>query len=397
MKGITRIISLILTCLLVVRTSTCCAQYLRLNNDKCRNGLYFDLLRIVNYNGYEHWRWGAGFYWVSPSMPYVPQWQVHTYGAYGIHDKRFKYGIHIARNYRGLHWWRPFVSISDDLTQNTSAAIQNSFSLLHGKKNTLIVASQFVRQQALSAGISARWNTLLSKVEFNYKRQQMLFDNTRLLYPTRNDVMPNWSHLCEMHTQISIRGITTDIRCGTASDAPGWWYLRTLLQYDYKKIWEDKTTLELFFQTGLAAALCKESNNPLHQLFEQYNIGGSYNSFFHFHNCLLTLPPESFMADHFLRTNIHYQLPVVGWNHWLSAPQPFAQVMTTVGRHYKINDWSAIGEATAGITGLWIWQRLDFGCAIAYQLFNISTGTTSIRPDSNYKRWAFVICATASF
>lgn len=373
---------------------TCRAQYIRLDNGNGRDAFYFDISRVANYNCYERWRWGAGLYWASPGIPIVPQWHVQAYGAYGTKDRQFKYGISIARSYRAPHWWRPTIGFSDDLTQNTSATIQNAFSLLNSEDNTLIVASELVRQQALNAGVSARWNLLRVMAELRYMRQRMLFDNERLLYPAVESEMPDWSHLGELHTQLKFRGFTADVRCGTASDLPGWWYARTLLQFEQKLLASEETgDIELFLQTGHATSLGKASDNPLHQLFEQFDISGSYNSYYYFRNCLLTLPTECFKSDRFVRGNIRYQSPVVGWAHRLSAPRPFAQVMTAAGRHYTTQDWSLVGETAAGVTGLLLWDRLDLGCAVAYQFLNVSTGSTSLRPDSDYKRWAFVVSA----
>ena len=35
-------------------------QLVRLNSEKSKNALYFDLDRVFNYNLYEHARWGGG-------------------------------------------------------------------------------------------------------------------------------------------------------------------------------------------------------------------------------------------------------------------------------------------------------------------------------------------------
>lgn len=394
MKLILRIALWSLATAAVVCGGGCRAQYIRLNSPNSHNALYFDLLRVANYNCYEQWRWGGGLYWVSPGVALVPQWHVNAYGAYGYRDRQFKYGINIARSYRLPHWWRPFVGFSDDLAQITTASVQDAYSLFHSEDNTQIVASQLSRQQVLYAGTSARWNLLKTTAELRYMRQRMLFDCERLLYPNHEDEMPAWSHLVEVHTQLSRRGVTADVRCGTASDAPGWWYLRTLLQYDRTMELEDGNgSVDLFFQTGFATALLKKSDNPLHQLFEQFDISGSYNSYYYFRNCLLTLPAECFKSDCYVRGNVRYQCPVVGWNRRMSAPRPFAQVMTAAGRHHGPHDWSVVGEATVGASGLLLWDRIDLGCALSHQFLNTSTGATCIRPDSYHKRWAFVVSA----
>lgn len=369
------------------------AQYVRLNAPANRNALYFDLTRVLNYNSYEYWRFGAGLYWVSPAMLLGPQWQVHAYGAYGLRDRRAKYGIEVARSYRGNHFWRPFVGFSDDLAKNNSAVIDNAFSLLNIEDNVAIMSSQFVRQQESRLGVSARWNLFQTMLEFRYMRQRLLFDGDHLLYPAQESVMPDWSHLAELHLQANRRGVTADLRSGTAADAPGWWYLRSLLQYSRSHPIDSIGTLGVFLQTGAATGASTGDLTTLHRLFECFDLGGTYNSFFCFRNSLLTLPPECFMADRFVRGSLRYEFPVCGWDRWFSAPEPFVQATAALGRHYTVHDWSAVGEAAAGFTGLLRWNIIDMGCAVAYQLLNTSSGDISLRPDSLHKRWAFVVCA----
>lgn len=371
---------------------SCHAQYLRLNPDNGRQALYFDMSRVANYNHYEHWRWGGGLYWVTPTPTLGPQWQIQAYAAYGIRDRRVKYGIDIAHAHRAPHWWRPFVGFSDDLTQNSSAVVDNAFSLLRSEDNVALVASQFVQQQAMRAGASGQWNRLQAMMELRYMRQRMLFDDTRCLYPTLGDSVPDWSHLLEWHGQASLSGITADLRGGTASEAPQWLYLRILLQYT-REYPVGEGRIELFAQAGCAMASKDPRTTALHRSMECFDMGGTYNSLYCFRNSLLTLPPECFMSDRFARANVRYQLPVVGWSHRLSMPQPFVQAMTTLGCHYGSDEWSAVGEVAVGATGLLLWNQLDLGCAVAWQTLNTSTGNISLRPDSRHERWAFVLCA----
>ena len=375
-----------------IRGGACRAQYVRLNPGNGRQALYFDMSRVANYNHYEHWRWGGGFYWVTPSPTLGPQWQVQAYAAYGIRDRHVKYGFDIAHAHRAPHWWRPFAGISDDLVQNSSAVIDNAFSLLQSEDNVALVASQFVRQQALRAGASGRWNRLQVMTEWRYMRQRILFDGTRSLYPTLGDTVPDWCHLAEWHCQTNLSGLTADLRGGTALETPGWWYLRALLQYE-RQYPVSKGHFELFGQAGCAVAGSETRTTALHRTLECFDMGGTYNSHYCFRNSLLTLPPECFMADRFARANVRYQLPVVGWTHRMSMPQPFVQATTTMGRHYGGNEWSVVGETAVGVTGLLLWNHLDLGCAVARQLLNTSTGNITLRPDNRHDRWAFVVCA----
>lgn len=370
----------------------CRAQHVRLNPDNGRQALYFDLDRLVNYNRYEHWRWGGGIYWATPAPTLGPQWQIQAYLGYGVRDRRLKYGIDIARAYRAPHWWRPYIGFSDDLMQNQSAVINNAFSLLRCEENATLMTSQFVHQQALRAGVAGRWNRLQVMSELRYMRQRMLFDGNQSLYPALGDTVPDWYHLTEWHCQASRGGVTADFRVGTASETPDWCYLRLMIQYQ-RQFSLPAGDIEVFGQTGCALASNDSRTTSLHQSLECFDLGGTYNSHFYFRNSLLTLPPECFLADRFARSSVRYLLPPVLWRHRLSSPQPFIQASATWGRHYAHHEWSAVGEAAAGLSGLLLWQRLDLGCAVARQCLNTSSGNVSLRPNNRSKLWAFVVCA----
>ncbi|KWW30783.1 MAG: hypothetical protein AUK63_762 [bacterium P3] len=378
--------------------TACCgsgyAQYVRLNSTANHSALYFDLKHVVNYNIYERWRWGGGLYWVSPDHTAGAQWQVLLYGAFGTYDRRAKYGVTVARSHRGAHQWRPYVAFSDDLAQNSAAYFDNISSIWQGENNTRFVASHFVRQQALLAGVSARWGLAQTLLEARYMRQQALFDNDRLLYPAREEISPVQGHFAEVRLQAVAGGVTAELRGSTASDVPSWHCLRVLLQYDRKVTLGNGGSVDIYTQTGVATSTHAAGTGPLHRQFECFDIGGTYNSHFCFRNSLLTLPPDCFMADRFVRGSLRCQFPGCWWNKPASAPKPFVQTVAALGRHHSTEDRSVVGEAAAGVSGLLRWNMLEMGCAVAWQMLNCSTGETSLRPDSQHARWAFLFCAS---
>lgn len=388
------------------------AQYIRLTDVNQRTALYYNLWQTLTYNRYEGWRVQAALYWVSPNYANVPeelrgpQWQVLAYGAYGLHDHGYKYGFNIARSHYNNHRFRPFLEYVDDIVLMASPHIHTPTASQLNNYNLRFGLHHFAHQRSIAIGNTSVRKKSKLVIEGRYMYAEQLFDNDGRLYPHRETLSLASDHFIEGHLQLSTRGITADLRSGTSSKQSRWVYARMLMQYKstWVPLWNRNHRIDWITTGGYATSTSGDSLTTLQRMMECYDMGDVHGSIGYLRpsqigylsSALLTLPAESFAADGFLRTTVRYRSNAILLNEKWSAPKPFVQGVALAGHHYRFDEWSAVAETSAGVTGLIRWVGLELGFSTAFQILNKSSGE-SIRPDKRSDRWAFMVWVTDKF
>lgn len=403
-------ISLLLGFLLLAGVAE--AQNLRLNHIDRSTHVNFDLSRLYNYNVYERNRWGLGFNVSAPiqhDKRYGTDFQNlvfgEVYGAWGSGDHGWKYGATAGLLFP-RHLFRGFyVGYMHDVEM----AGQHSFAtynLLNTVENSTYSSSRYSELSRLFANMQlhlpGKSDLTLS---YRHSAERLLFDENGLLYPYRygGDALPlndydemelrlQWNK----HWTLDLLGGVYDARgCGDGTlRRDNLSYMRLLAQYSRNIKIDSVGTWRLFCQAGSTL----DQNTPVSRRFD---LSGTGNSYYYFRNSLLTVRPNTFMADAFVQAGVSFTMAKPLWNTKLSKPLPFAQLNAVWGglwngrklvgtglyelqsgmRLNSGNDCQTGGqyiefvapdhgliEPAIGVNNLIRWKLLDIGGAVAYQL-----------------------------
>lgn len=374
-------------------------QSVRLARLKNRTDISLDLDRLYNYNNYERNRWGLG---VDVTVPlkyddrYGTLFQnlaiVSAYAGYGTGDHAWKFGGSAGMLFprsvvRSFH-----VMYQHDLLRVGSHSFDD-YNLFNTSNNSSYFSSHYagvdVASAVLQVDIPGPGELLL---EYSHSRERYLFDAHGLLYPSRydGDTMPYhvfnevgldlyWGKHWKLGLLANLRREDPDRNLYNI--LPGIHYVRLLVQYNNKiELKKNRGRLSLFAQGGAVL-----DDVPLSRRFD---LGGTGGGRYYFNNTLLTVRPNTFMADAFALANVRYTAGFSLWKSTISNPQPFVQLGAVWGTLYgkdviggtKIVNlapgsqiaitapFQGLLEPGAGIDKLLHWGVLDMGVAAAYQL-----------------------------
>lgn len=368
------------------------AQYLPLYSNK-DYALYLNLGSAYQFNLYERSRAEANFYFVTPNeAKNKPQLQLSAYGAYGFFDRGFKYGAKLAVQLPGAMQWKPFVSFRDDIAQAGSIRLGN-YELLTPEFNVSFVASYFSHIRELQVGVtglplasltSGSLATLQFSASARMMREWSLFGpDGGLLYPHvyEEDVPAHFIDFLEAHVRLNWNGWSLDVQGGAYKDNRQSLYVRTILQYNNRLQLSKKTYMRLFAQAGWVSQSATTS-----RLFD---LSGTRGTYYYFYNSLLTLRPNFFYADRFVRTSATLFPFGKLWDFTLSHPEPFVQLgaayaPAALNMGLDRGTYLALLEPAIGIDGIIRWGVLDLGAAFAYQLAPTSAYNYFPEPYNNF-------------
>ena len=367
------------------------AQYLPLYSNK-DYAIYLNLGSAYQYNLYEHSRAEANFYFVTPNgAQNKPQLQLSAYGAYGFFDRGFKYGAKLAVQLPGTMQWKPFVSFRDDIAQAGSIRLGN-YELLTPEFNVSFVASYFSHIRELQVGVSglplaSLTTSSLSSLQFSLSarmlREWSLFGPNGLLYPHLydEDEPSHFIDFLEAHIRMDWNGWSLDVLGGAFKQDAQSLYIRTILQYNNRLQLSKKSYMRIFGQAGWVSQGATASR--------MFDLSGTRGTYYYFYNSLLTIRPNYFYTDRFVRTSVAFYPFGKLWDLSLTHPEPFVQLgaayaPAALNMGLDNGTYLALLEPAIGFDGLLRWGVLDIGAAIAYQLAPTSAFNYSPEPYNNY-------------
>ena len=329
--------------LLILIQPTLKAQQLRITHLDSDVELNFDLSRFYNYNYYERNRWGAGLTLNVP-IQHNEQYgrlqqnsvQAEAYAGWGTGDHAWKYGGQVALVFPRNSFRRLYVGYCDDIERAGMHSF-SSYNLLSVTQNSSYFTSHYSAIQRLYGGFE--WDPLgpiTLAAQLRYSSERLLFDADTLLYPVLNskDALP-----CIRFLEGGLRlrwgnHLTLGALLGRPlqSDADAYGvrpYGRVVAQYARTfDLGQGKGgLLRLFVQTGTTLS----DDTPLSRRFDLSGTGGSR---FFFDNTLVTIMPNTFMADGYAQLTVRYQAPRPLWRTLVSNPLPFVQLSALWGTLY---------------------------------------------------------------
>ncbi len=398
-----------LIALLLLPAMNVVAQSIRLTQYDAPNALYLDMDRLYNFNMYERSRFELGLIWVSPNetaalrrgdsptvrRPFLGQWTLTPYVAYGTGDHEWKYGLGTMLRLPGPHGVRLVLWAYNDLERAASRRL-NSYRMLMPSMNDGIVTSRFVGVKGGSFDACVRlrygWDVQLGALQ---TWEDYRFDFAGMFYlkeqPARQAETKAFT---ELRSRIEWQKVLTfSLRAGRVQFEDGKkkidnyqgtgakaqvsslkaqsYYWQALAQYDADI---DKTGLHIFGQVGFAS---KEA--PYSRMFD---LSGTAYAMYFFKNSFITVRPNTFTANLFAHICLNYTAPLPLWELSWSAPHPFLQVSAMWG-HLLGQDglgqrmWDGLTlqapnkgllEPATGFDGLVHWGLLDMGFGVAYQI-----------------------------
>lgn len=391
------------------------SQNIRFTHLWNHTNISFDLNQLYNYNLYEQNRWGGGFNLTTP-LHYDSRYGIDfqnllsatIYGAYGTGDHAWKYGGGAE-----LRFPRSLIrSVGLNYRHDLDMAGRHSFdsyNILNTTDNSTYFSSRYSMVDRLTAGLTVKLpgkNYLTA--EYRHSGERLLFNATNLMYPAIYDADAlAKSYYDEAHLRLDygdhwrfdlLAGHGKYNDCGPfggITKAGNFW--RLVAQYQVAKTFSgNKGSVNFFAQGGTTGG----ANTPLSRRFD---LSGTGSSFYYFNNTLLTVRPNTFMADAFLFCSFSYTMAKPLWNLNISHPTPFVQLNavwgTLYGDHvvdgsgiYELMSGNAIAsnefasynglpsafmltapsqgllEPVVGLDKLLRWGVLDLGVAAAYQL-----------------------------
>lgn len=385
------------------------AQNLRLSHLWSRTTVCFDLNQLYNYNIYEGNRWGAGFNITTPlhfDERYGYDFQNHLYAAanigWGTGDEAWKWGVDAALRFPRYVFRGVYASYHHDIERIGNHSFI-SYNIFNTFDNSSYFSSRYSGIDRLTAGIQLDLpgKSFLS-LEYRHSAERLLFNSVGPLYPAKYDdeAMPK-NYFDEAHVTLSygkdwlldlLFGKVQLNGCGPAGDIQlndHFW--RLLMQYSHSFEFKGKWgSLSVFAQAGTTGL----EDSPISRRFDLSGAGGSI---YYFRNTLLTVRPNTFMADGFLLGSLCYNFGIPLWSLRISKPRPFVQLNAMWGmlygkneKIYDIQSGHLIGEdpsyaglptairltapddgllePVVGLDGLLEWGALDVGVAAALQL-----------------------------
>ena len=403
------------------------AQDMRLSHVWSRTNLSFDLNRLYDYNIYERNRWGAGFSLETPlkydsryGTLFQNTFYADIYGAYGTGDHAWKFGGSAQLRFPRSLFRRIHIGYMHDIEQIGRHDF-NTYNIINTFENSTYFSSRFSLVKRIALGIDidlpGRTDAALSLM---HSDEQLLFNYANLLFPAINDddalpqirfdeLMLNlrWSRNGTSSSldngpvwMLSLRGGTAQPK-GSAPNgdddiADNALFARTFLQYtNTLRLGKNKSRLQLYAQGGITIG-------DVVPLSRRFNISGTGGSRYFFSNSLLTVRPNTFIADNYVHLALKWNAGRTLWNANISKPRPFMQLnavwgslrsangtgdqsllVLQSGRH--INDQQAdrytstqlislvapaqgLLEPAAGFDNLLRWNFFNLGIAVAYQL-----------------------------
>lgn len=357
-------------------------QLVRLNSEKSKNALYFDLDRVFNYNLYEHARWGGGLrYDINFSKKRFKTLSFGGYLGYGYEDQRIKWGVRSELCGSSQHRLRLYTDFIHDLTPDAGRNLLD-YSVADFTATGSFMARRFSDAYRWTLGMSRRQSkdlTLSAEGRLSFERR--LYDYWGLIYPESDSV---WRELpsaffSEARFCLSYKEKwSTEILLGTRIDNP-MLVARLLSQYDNTLLFSF-FKLHLFAQAGITP-----ENTPYSRMFD---LGGSWGSPLYFQRSLVTARHNEFTANVFsmvamrLTTrkplfDLYSELFQIGTN-----PVPFVMLNAAWGRLWNedgdglkihnalilMSPTKGIAEVGAGINGLLRFGNIDWGGMVAYRL-----------------------------
>lgn len=347
-------------------------QYLRLAGDPSSTALYFDPIRIWNYNLYEHSRWGGGLLLSTHPKRFIfSRLDAGAYIGYGTYDKQWKFGLGLdeyMRNsaHHSVHYQRAMC----DYTAAGSRHIANPWndSQLLGA----FMARRMTREHSFTLG--HRWNTdsWYFAVELTLGERGWLFDDKRLIYIDRESVgFESFGrlrlllrHRCGFSTQLDLMNNHT-----------------VRLLADYRHDFPiSLLNLQLYTQGGFTPKNA--------EYVDMFDLGGTWGSPLYLNNSLTTALPNEFTANAFTLLSMRLQTakPLYQVYSTLfsigSNPYPFVGLTAAWGiiweqdadgqrpwlNSYLQAPYQGILEPSIGINGIIRWGVADWGIALTYRL-----------------------------
>ena len=353
-------------------------QYITLwHNDK-GSSLQFDVDRLWSYNLYEHSRWGGGLkYDIALKGKTFDILSLDGYVAYGCEDRRFKWGA--KADFQGYAPGKShsYIEFFHDLTNDGSRSL-NKYSIRDFTASGSFMTRLFSDTYRLTIGncTRAKHNHVFG-VELRLSHERYMWGGINLA--EWNDFLSQ--NYLEGHLYFSnTSGWKGDLAAGytTGIEADSMLFVRVLTQFDHLYSFS-VFNIHLFLQGGLTSLAV-----PYSRMFD---LGGTFGAPLYFRNSLLTARPNEFTANTFAFLSLRFgpSNPLCRlWSPLLQMgtyPVPFVALHAAWGHLWGQRDdgrlWDSlelqaphlgIGEAIAGVDGLFRWGLVDWGVAVAYRL-----------------------------
>lgn len=357
----------------------CCAQYLRINHIDSRTDLSFDLNHLYNYNVYEQNRWGGGLFLQTPlrydkryGSDFQNYLQSSIYLAWASGDHALKYGGNFALGFPRYVARKVFLGYAHDLEHIGSHSF-SKYNILNTIENSSYFSSRFNAYDRIWAGMDIDiLGPGFLTITLRHSLERPLFKASGLLYPKINDedALPR-SAFDEAVVQLKwgdnwifelIGGMVHHGNHGGDKS-----FARVMAQYSKTFTLNGKFgKIKLFAQCGSTL----DNSTPISRRFSLDGTGGSL---YYFSNSLLTVHPNTFMADCFTHIAMRYTLGVPLWHNALSSPTPFVQCNFLWG---AMNGYNGLGENG-------VYELLN-GYAFDYSLANPNPGIELISLEAPY-------------
>lgn len=367
--------------------------------------------RLFNYNLYEHTRWGAGLRYIYSfdRTPAGRQLWADIYGAYGVNDKRFKFGTAISFKAGGPRQTRVGLNFVDDIEQAASRQLE-SYTLTNLSANSSYMAIRFSHIQRLAltteSHLAPRFNASAS---LRYSREEYLFKQMSMVFPQQQSgshepqrhfaelsVLLNYNNRAKLSILTGITNLPYSPNGGNTL------FLRAIAQYNYVINFANLLDFSIYGQAGVST-----TRTPYSRMFD---LGGTYGSSFYFSNAFLTLQPAELAANNYLQLCLRLSTSKPLWNlDGYSKPKLYFQANTCWGMLW---DGSRLSDATysdgltlyapdkglmelsGGVTNLLCFNGIYIGFAAAYQIAPSMAGYYRANPAD---RIAYLSSATLIF
>ena len=363
-------------------------QFVRLTKYQAKSVLYLDLDRLYNYNLYERNQLGLGLYFVSPTNnAQVPQWRLSAYCGYSTLPQEWKYGGKVTLCYPKGWKWQPYLQYFEDFMPAASTSLEN-YSLLNPNMNTGFMTSHLmrVRRAAIGTSFTPNHGILDFRIDLRYDREWLRFEGDRLLYPVlQPEDYRSFQDFATLHLLTSYKGrLLFDLSyTSPINDFTSRHSLRAILQYSRTYKYKN-SILNTFYQGGIIT--------PDAPLQHRFDISGTAGSHYFFSNALLTIAPNSFIADYYVRFTTKWRIEhLIALNKFFN-PKPFIQLSGAAAKQYN-GVWTALLEPCVGIDDLLRFGLLNLGGAFAYKMAPHEAACYSPIFKENY---ALMITATLS-
>lgn len=393
---------LIFILLLITGSTLLQAQLYQISNAASKNQLFIDLDKLYNFNLYEHSRWGLGLaYKKLGKTQSSTTYSAEGYGAYGVYDKRLKYGLQVDAQIHNKYNMKPAIGWFDDIEQAASRR-WDSYHLLGISDNSNYLATRFSRVRRLYGEVTFNpWTYTVATVKAQYSWEKYLFSQHGPVYQWMDDyeLMPTMQ-MAEIVFQLrNISGLRANLTLGHAHWDYQWRdpsgpiytiqtvnYARLLMQYSKQYDISKHYKLTLLGQIGISS-----QDIPFSRMFD---LGGSGGTLYFFNNTSMTILPNQFVCQNIAFANILIQRKSPWWNIPYSSPIPFLQLMGIWGNQWNSNQklysllsnsfitshnptleavtlnapYRGLYEIAAGLNRLLSYKNINLNIAAGYQI-----------------------------